>query len=94
MIIHGTEDKMVPIEHGAALHAAIKEEYRAEPFWAMGKGHNDLDYNFDPYIESVKEYLSEYLGEYRSDRGERRAKKKRRSHAIDNRLSISSSNQR
>ena len=70
---------MVPIAHGAALHEAIKEEYRAEPFWAMGKGHNDMDYNFEPYIESVKEFLSEYLGEFTCS--EKKARKKRFSYS-------------
>ncbi len=86
---------MIPIEHGAALHEAIEEKYRAEPFWAIGKGHNDLDYNFDPFIDRVSEFLDEYLGDYKSrkSRGKKRRKSdSKKSHAsIDERISNSSS---
>ena len=64
MIIHGTEDSTIPIEHGAGLYAAIHEDFKAEPFWAMGMGHNDMDYNFDPLIESLLRFLDEYMVEY------------------------------
>lgn len=64
MIIHGTEDSTIPIEHGAGLYAAIHEDYKAEPFWAMGMGHNDMDYNFDPLIESLLRFLDEYMVEF------------------------------
>ncbi len=78
MIIHGTDDKMIPIEHGAALHEALLEEYRAEPFWAIGKGHNDMDYNFEPYILKVKEYLRDYVEEPPEHTVERKRKKKKK----------------
>ena len=89
---------MIPIDHGAALHEAIEERYRAEPFWALGKGHNDLDYNFDPFIDRVSAFLDEYLGDYKS-RSKSRGKKKRksdskkphRSTSIEERVSASSS---
>ena len=78
MIIHGTEDKMIPIEHSAALLEAIPQQFRAEPFWVMGKGHNDMDYNFEPFIQRVKEFLSDNFIDYK-DRMEKKGKKKRRS---------------
>mmetsp|Transcript_8472 Transcript_8472/g.10710 ORF Transcript_8472/g.10710 Transcript_8472/m.10710 type:complete len:288 (+) Transcript_8472:120-983(+) len=68
LIIHGTEDRMIPIDHGAALHEAIEEEFRAEPYWAVGKGHNDLDYNFDPLIIKMKQFLYDYVGDYGNER--------------------------
>ncbi len=79
---------MIPIEHSAALHEAIDERYRVEPFWAMGKGHNDMDYNFDPFIERVKDFLCDYVGDTYV---EKRRKKKRRSESrrtqvLDDRL--------
>jgi len=64
MVIHGTEDSTIPIEHGTSLFAGIDEEFKAEPFWALGKGHNDMDYNFDPLIERLTSFLQEYLDEF------------------------------
>ena len=75
LIIHGTEDKTIPIEHSAALHAALDERFRVEPFWAMGKGHNDMNYNFDPFIDKVTEFLYDHVGGIRV---ETKDKKKRR----------------
>ena len=79
MLIHGTEDKIIPISHATALNEAIREEYRAEPFWVMGKGHNDIDYNFAPYVDSVTDFLYEYLGEYcdTRNRGRKRLSRQR-----------------
>ena len=61
MIIHGTDDKTIPIDHGLALHNAIHESYKAEPYWALGKGHNDLDYNFEPLVNKLNNFLDIYL---------------------------------
>jgi hypothetical protein len=63
MIIHGTEDSTIPIEHGAALHDEIHPRYQAEPFWVIGKGHNDMDYNFDPLIDRLTEFIEFYCGD-------------------------------
>lgn len=64
MVIHGTEDSTIPIEHGTSLYACIEEEFKAKPFWALGKGHNDMDYNFDPLIERLQLFLQEHMGDY------------------------------
>lgn len=61
MIIHGTDDKTIPIDHGLALHNAIHESYKAEPYWVLGKGHNDLDYNFEPLVTKLNNFLDIYL---------------------------------
>ena len=70
MIIHGTDDKTIPIDHGLALHNAIHESYKAEPYWVLGKGHNDLDYNFEPLIHKLNNFLDIYLDDEES--GEKR----------------------
>lgn len=39
-IMHGTTDEVVPHHNGEALWQACKN--RAEPFWVIGKGHNNM----------------------------------------------------
>lgn len=41
-ILHGTEDKIVPFNHGKGLFEAIPEEKQYPPFWAKGCGHNNI----------------------------------------------------
>jgi len=80
MVIHGTEDSTIPIEHGTSLYELINEDYKAEPFWALGKGHNDMDYNFDPLIERLQRFLHDYLGSYISkDKKKKKVSMKRSS---------------
>ena len=67
MIIHGTEDSTIPIEHGVALYEELHPRYRAEPFWVIGKGHNDMDYNFDPIIERLLEFIEFHVEDSGAD---------------------------
>ncbi len=50
--------------HSVDLHNAIPDVCRAKPYWVIGKGHNNLDYNFDPLVLKLIQFLEEYLGEY------------------------------
>lgn len=34
------EDPVVPFEHGRYLHEAVPDEFKTEPFWVQGMGHN------------------------------------------------------
>jgi fermentation-respiration switch protein FrsA (DUF1100 family) len=52
-IIHGKKDVEVPIEHGMALYANVREECRSEPWWVEGRGHNDICEG----REMMREYL-------------------------------------
>lgn len=40
LVIHGTEDEVIPFSHGRRLHAAAPAGVR--PLWVEGAGHNDL----------------------------------------------------
>lgn len=40
LVIHGTEDRVIPVAHGRALFAAAPGPKRA--LWVEGAGHNDL----------------------------------------------------
>eukprot|EP00656_Telonema_subtile_P050946 TRINITY_DN6729_c0_g1_i2.p2 TRINITY_DN6729_c0_g1~~TRINITY_DN6729_c0_g1_i2.p2 ORF type:complete len:190 (+),score=48.14 TRINITY_DN6729_c0_g1_i2:253-822(+) len=40
LIVHGTEDSVVPFSHGQALHELLQKPH--EPVWVQHAGHNDL----------------------------------------------------
>lgn len=42
LIMHGTEDRVVSIQNGKALHDACSGSY--DPLWLGGCGHNDMPY--------------------------------------------------
>ncbi|MBR7059556.1 MAG: alpha/beta fold hydrolase [Neisseriaceae bacterium] len=53
LIVHGKNDKLIPIEHSKNLADLLKENIE---FWQLDCGHNDImtDYNF---YKKMKEYL-------------------------------------
>jgi len=63
--VHGTDDKTIPMTHAVDLHDALPSFCRAKPYWVIGKGHNNLDYNFDPLIMKLNQFLEEHVGEYK-----------------------------
>lgn len=42
MIIHGQQDEEVGMAHGVALHEAVPDQYKREPWWVADRGHNDI----------------------------------------------------
>jgi abhydrolase domain-containing protein 17 len=40
LIIHGTDDEIIPVAHGQRLYEAAPGP--KEAFWVPGAGHNDL----------------------------------------------------
>jgi pimeloyl-ACP methyl ester carboxylesterase len=42
LILHGTEDDVVPFDHGKALWEKIPDKYRYEPQWVRGGTHHNL----------------------------------------------------
>lgn len=42
-IVHGTMDNVVPFDHGQTLYNRLPSALRAEPFWAEGLDHNDVE---------------------------------------------------
>jgi pimeloyl-ACP methyl ester carboxylesterase len=42
LIMHGTEDNVVPCENGRRLHSRLTDPF--EPLWVIGAGHNDMEY--------------------------------------------------
>ena len=51
-IIHGSDDKIVPFEHGQILHDLAPNKF--PPYWVEGRGHNDLcegDFGWSKFYE-------------------------------------------
>eukprot|EP00929_Paragymnodinium_shiwhaense_P002535 TRINITY_DN102815_c0_g1_i1.p1 TRINITY_DN102815_c0_g1~~TRINITY_DN102815_c0_g1_i1.p1 ORF type:complete len:272 (-),score=47.96 TRINITY_DN102815_c0_g1_i1:146-961(-) len=58
LIMHGTEDEVVPVEHGEALHEACQQA--VEPLWLEGYGHNDLPNEI--CLRKVREFVDDIDG--------------------------------
>lgn len=57
MVIHGRLDQEVAIGHGVAMHQAVPDEYKRDPWWVPDRGHND--------ITEGPGKLTEYIGRLR-----------------------------
>eukprot|EP00172_Hildenbrandia_rubra_P004212 Plantae.Rhodophyta-Hildenbrandia_rubra.ctg80964.p1 GENE.Plantae.Rhodophyta-Hildenbrandia_rubra.ctg80964~~Plantae.Rhodophyta-Hildenbrandia_rubra.ctg80964.p1 ORF type:complete len:280 (+),score=58.91 Plantae.Rhodophyta-Hildenbrandia_rubra.ctg80964:41-841(+) len=42
LTVHGTEDEVIPFEHGVGL-VECNKELNVEPYWIKGKGHNTAE---------------------------------------------------
>lgn len=62
LIIHGTEDNVVPFWHGQELLKKLKPECRAPPYFAAGMGHNNIEvHNKDEYVYRLTDFLHRYI---------------------------------
>mmetsp|Transcript_31969 Transcript_31969/g.95744 ORF Transcript_31969/g.95744 Transcript_31969/m.95744 type:complete len:512 (-) Transcript_31969:259-1794(-) len=60
MVIHGQNDEEVGVQHGIALHRAVPQEYRRDPWWVPDRGHNDItdgSNKMGEYIHRLRAYL-------------------------------------
>ena len=57
MVIHGRNDEEVDISHGVALHQAVPNHLKRDPWWVENRGHND--------ITEGPGKLAEYIGKLR-----------------------------
>jgi pimeloyl-ACP methyl ester carboxylesterase len=55
LVIHGTEDEVIDISHGQAIHIACRNP--VSPLWVEGAGHNDIEL-FKEYLERVKRFIN------------------------------------
>lgn len=58
LIIHGTEDEIIGIDHGRELFAHLS--YPLEPAWIEGAGHNDIEL-FSEYTTRLEKFFNEDL---------------------------------
>lgn len=57
LVIHGTEDEVIPFRHGEALFRAAHEPKRN--WWVEGAGHNDLAFRAGPeYGRRLQEFAA------------------------------------
>jgi hypothetical protein len=62
LIIHGTDDKIVPFWHAHDLLASVPPQFRAYPFFAEGMGHNNVEVKMrDHYIATIQHFLGCYI---------------------------------
>jgi abhydrolase domain-containing protein 17 len=59
-IVHGTQDEVVPFWHGQDLFLAVRQQWRAKPFWVDGAGHNNIEAMLRPtgvFVAKLVEFL-------------------------------------
>eukprot|EP00590_Aulacoseira_subarctica_P010077 CAMPEP_0172422680 /NCGR_PEP_ID=MMETSP1064-20121228/8805_1 /TAXON_ID=202472 /ORGANISM="Aulacoseira subarctica , Strain CCAP 1002/5" /LENGTH=418 /DNA_ID=CAMNT_0013163647 /DNA_START=169 /DNA_END=1425 /DNA_ORIENTATION=- len=69
LIIHGTNDEVVPFKHGQMLYNLIPDRHKVfEPYWAKDMGHNNIEVECTTsFVWNLMEFLQllrrrEYLG--------------------------------
>lgn len=55
LVIHGTEDEVIDISHGQAIHSLCRNP--VSPLWVEGAGHNDIEL-FREYLDRVKKFIN------------------------------------
>jgi len=61
-IIHGENDQVVPFWHSDELLRSFQPQYRAQPFFVKGLGHNNIEMKKRAeYIERVVNFLDKYV---------------------------------
>ena len=62
LVIHGTRDNIVPFWHGDELLRSFSEEFRAQPYWVIGLGHNHIERErSEEYIQRISSFLQKYV---------------------------------
>ncbi|CBY09386.1 unnamed protein product [Oikopleura dioica] len=59
LVIHGTEDEVIPFIHGKQIHDRCPKPL--PPLWVNNAGHNDIEV-FPEYLERLKRLINEELG--------------------------------
>jgi abhydrolase domain-containing protein 17 len=55
LVMHGTDDEVIDVEHGKQLHALAKNPYNP-PLWAVGYTHQNLSMCPD-YVPHLQAFL-------------------------------------
>jgi len=65
LVVHGTQDEVVPFWHGQELWQCVPQDYRAKPFWVHGAGHNNIEAllrSNGGFVRALHEYLVHHVG--------------------------------
>lgn len=58
LVIHGTEDEVIDLSHGMAIHEKCPKA--VDPLWVEGAGHNDIEI-YAAYVERLKRFICEEI---------------------------------
>ncbi|VEU36899.1 unnamed protein product [Pseudo-nitzschia multistriata] len=61
MVIHGRLDEEVDVGHGIAMHAAVPDHLKRDPWWVPDRGHNDITEGpgkLAEYVGRLREFLA------------------------------------
>jgi abhydrolase domain-containing protein 17 len=60
ILVHGTNDQIVPFHHSERLYDCIPEKHRARPIYIQGMSHNNVHSQVRPlFCDRLSEYLEE-----------------------------------
>ena len=63
LVIHGTDDEVIDISHGIAIHEKCLNP--ADPLYVEGAGHNDVEI-FPQYFERLKNFINSEILNYQT----------------------------
>jgi len=58
LVIHGTDDEVIDLSHGIAIHEKCQKP--VDPLWVEGAGHNDVEI-YSQYVERLKRFINEEI---------------------------------
>ena len=58
LVIHGTDDEVIDLSHGVAIHDRCQKA--VDPLWVEGAGHNDVEI-YSQYVERLKRFINEEI---------------------------------
>ncbi len=58
LVIHGTDDEVIDLSHGVAMHSKCQKP--VDPLWVEGAGHNDVEI-YSQYIERLKRFINDEI---------------------------------
>lgn len=62
LLIHGTKDSIVPFNHSERMLQAVHEDFRADPLFIKGMGHNNVHASVRPlFIDRLRRYLDRHV---------------------------------
>ena len=58
LVIHGTDDEVIDLSHGVAIHEKCQKP--VDPLWVEGAGHNDVEI-YSQYVDRLKRFVNEEI---------------------------------
>jgi len=96
LLVHGTEDQIVPFRHSEQLYKALPPSCRAKPLYIEGMGHNNVHSSVRAlFVQRILEFLNERVrphAVYPNDVSSMKAVRRRSSWALHGRTNSKSTN--